>query len=992
MAVDFLPICDLLFNIASVMTYFCDIAFNVILIYLLEKEDGFQLWFVLLALALATSILLCQMFSLKWYIDQEWSLEHRSCKWSAIILVHMAMSAMFWRYSRLLFLPIDMDVVKREMRNLSLLRMIHAFVHSVFTIFILGYLSASDQISAIQHEVVYCAMATSLVNICWALASFNKNIKKSDLHKLILTWIGVILQFLWRAGTVTSRMFALVVYTTVHGAWVCLFLVLHWACMFIWLVLQQRSLRDRTWSRADWLKCSVLAYVYEVDFVHLDADSAKLKMGMYYLIILIENTLLYVIWSFNVRTRLLFSSEEIRNALLLTLLPHLGGLSVMLLYYQVFHVSLSRDKDSRDCERSSAKGLKEGGNATVFNCSLYSTGVAMTKKKKIPRVIPPPPIPQREGEGPMPKPFWKMPLPNHSPEGHANLPDLPASAVPDSLGYDNFHPSSNERSFIYDSSGDQADTESGLEHDMLYNYSKRSTKRKARCTRETPIYDVDLVYPDFGPGLGSGPRSSEWLNAGYFGHFVGGRERKLGGNGIMAKNFPTRPTVEEKLISASASSSFASSGLPSCGSLKFNSIPNRPSQKPRFDSQVLKINVDIQTQNVPSMADEREAILARIKDQGDKVRKLKEEKAAKEMILAEVEKLKALKLELGEESATPTKFTLKTAKGTRDYQPTQMAIRENVLNKVTQVFKLHGAETIDTPVFELKILDGIFEVCGVAQDMFRTICSSVDKLDKATWEEVRKEMIDEKNLDPSAADKIGEFVQMSGGLELVDKLEGTPLGQNKTAKEGLDGMKQLLKYCDLYGCLENVSFDLSLARGLDYYTGVIYEAVLIGDARDEKGEEIQVGSVAGGGRYDKLVGMFDSKKRDVPCVGVSIGIERLFSIMEANLSKTKVRTTETQVYVTTAQKNLHEERLKICRELWDQDIKTENPYKKNPKMLSQLQYCEEKGIPLAVIVGESELQKGVVKVRVVETREESEVPRGDLPTFIREKLKSMGGN
>lgn len=91
--------------------------------------------------------------------------------------------------------------------------------------------------------------------------------------------------------------------------------------------------------------------------------------------------------------------------------------------------------------------------------------------------------------------------------------------------------------------------------------------------------------------------------------------------------------------------------------------------------------------------------------------------------------------------------------------------------------------------------------------------------------------------------------------------------------------------------------------------------------KDEKGEPIQVGSVAGGGRYDKLVGMFDAKNRDVPCVGVSIGIERLFSIMEAKVAKSSTRTTETEVYVSTAQKNLQEERMKVCRELWDEDIK-----------------------------------------------------------------------
>ena len=82
-----------------------------------------------------------------------------------------------------------------------------------------------------------------------------------------------------------------------------------------------------------------------------------------------------------------------------------------------------------------------------------------------------------------------------------------------------------------------------------------------------------------------------------------------------------------------------------------------------------------------------------------------------------------------------------------------------------------------------------------------------------------------------------------------------------------------------------------------------------------------MGSVAGGGRYDDLVGMFDAKGRKVPCVGVSIGVERVFSILEARAAKENRRTTETEVYVASAQKNLVEERLKICAELWSEDIK-----------------------------------------------------------------------
>merc|ERR1711971_662925 len=157
--------------------------------------------------------------------------------------------------------------------------------------------------------------------------------------------------------------------------------------------------------------------------------------------------------------------------------------------------------------------------------------------------------------------------------------------------------------------------------------------------------------------------------------------------------------------------------------------------------------------------------------------------------------------------------------------------------------------------------DGIFEVCGVAEDMFRSICSAVDKLDKAPWEEVRKEMVEEKGLEAAAADRIGEWVQMAGGEELVEKLLGSKLAESGKAKAGLEDMALLLRYCNLYGCSDSVSFDLSLARGLDYYTGVIYEAVLGGE------EEVLVGSVAGGGRYDGLVGMFDPKGRSVPCWG-----------------------------------------------------------------------------------------------------------------------------
>jgi len=510
------------------------------------------------------------------------------------------------------------------------------------------------------------------------------------------------------------------------------------------------------------------------------------------------------------------------------------------------------------------------------------------------------------------------------------------------------------------------------------------------------------------------------------------------------------------------------------------------------------------------MSDTREQILEQVKAQGDIVRKLKADKANKEKIDEEVAKLLALKARLGDDTASPQKFTLKTPKGTRDYAPQQMTLRQNVLDKIISVFKKHGGEAIDTPVFELKevltgkygedskliydlkdqggeilslrydltvplarylamskistlkryhiakvyrrdnpamtrgryrefyqcdfdiagsfdpmlpdaecvkivaevldvlelgeyviklnhrqLLDGMFEACGVPNEKFRSICSAVDKLDKSPWEEVRKEMIEEKGLEAEVADRIGEYVRLNGGSELVEKLlQDDKLKAVPAAMKGLEGMQLLLKYCEAMGLAKKISFDLSLARGLDYYTGVIYECVLKqepkllqnGDQGDEHGA---VGSVAGGGRYDNLVGMFDPKGKQVPCVGVSIGVERIFSVLEAKYASSgiKLRTNEVEVYIASAHKGLHEKRLSVLNSLWDAGIKAEHSYKLNPKLLAQLQYCEENQIPLAVILGDSELSRGVVKLREVTTRKEDEISLADLGAEIKKRLQ-----
>ncbi|KAI8178601.1 Histidine--tRNA ligase [Colletotrichum sp. SAR 10_86] len=291
-----------------------------------------------------------------------------------------------------------------------------------------------------------------------------------------------------------------------------------------------------------------------------------------------------------------------------------------------------------------------------------------------------------------------------------------------------------------------------------------------------------------------------------------------------------------------------------------------------------------------------------------------------------------------------------------------------------------------------KILDGIFEVCGVPEDKIRTISSAVDKLDKLPWADVRKEMTEEKGLDGEVADKIGEWVVLKGKQDLLRKLQrDDKLSANASMKAGMSDLEMLFNYLEAFGALDRVSFDLSLARGLDYYTGVIYEVVTEGSApaatpgaddttvkskkksksKDKDDEDrsddpsVGVGSVAAGGRYDNLVGMF-SGKTQIPCVGVSFGIERIFSITKARMqaeSEAPQSTVDVFVMSLGSKAGLIKERLEVCSKLWDAGIKAEFLYKVKPKLPNQFKAAEANATPFAVILGDEEVQKGVVKIK-----------------------------
>ena len=273
-----------------------------------------------------------------------------------------------------------------------------------------------------------------------------------------------------------------------------------------------------------------------------------------------------------------------------------------------------------------------------------------------------------------------------------------------------------------------------------------------------------------------------------------------------------------------------------------------------------------------------------------------------------------------------------------------------------------------------KILDAVFEICGVPVEKFRPICSAVDKLDKATWDEVKNEMVEEKGLPAYVADRIGKFVLNSGSpKELWTKLtDEKQFGDHEGAASALQDLQLLFTYLEAMGSLQYVSFDLSLARGLDYYTGVIYEVVLTDGST-------QMGSIAAGGRYDNLVGMFSASGSQTPCVGVSIGVERVFTIMEKKAEALGLmHSSNVQVYIASIGADLIPERMKVARRLWTADVSAEYSNHENPKFKKQLDEALERAIPFMVVFGKEELLKNVVKIKDMKNHEEVEVSVEDM--------------
>ena len=278
---------------------------------------------------------------------------------------------------------------------------------------------------------------------------------------------------------------------------------------------------------------------------------------------------------------------------------------------------------------------------------------------------------------------------------------------------------------------------------------------------------------------------------------------------------------------------------------------------------------------------------------------------------------------------------------------------------IYNIFKELGFDDFTIRINNRKILNGLFESLNQKENATE-ILRIIDKIEKIGKEAVIEEL--EKIEIPSdAINKIMNFIEIEGTTdEKLQKLNELNI-KNEEFEKGLDELTQVVKYVRIFGIPEaNFKVDLTIARGLDYYTGTVYETFL--------NQYRELGSVCSGGRYENLAEYYTDKQ--LPGVGISIGLTRLFyKLNELQLIKAEKKSIA-EVLVVPMVQDLTVP-IQIATDLRKKGISTE-VYLNDKKLKAKMKYADKLEIPYVIVVGEDEINSGIVKIKNMKTGEEKE--------------------
>ena len=277
---------------------------------------------------------------------------------------------------------------------------------------------------------------------------------------------------------------------------------------------------------------------------------------------------------------------------------------------------------------------------------------------------------------------------------------------------------------------------------------------------------------------------------------------------------------------------------------------------------------------------------------------------------------------------------------------------------IYQAFTSLGLERFKIRVNNRKILTGFYAMQGL-ESQAGEIMRTVDKLDKIGPDKVRALLI-EQGVSQAAADEILSFIAITGDNPTVlAALEGYR-GRHETFDQGLEELGQVVKYLAAFGVPEDhFAVDLTIARGLDYYTGTVYETVML--------DHPEIGSICSGGRYDNLAEYYTDKK--LPGVGISIGLTRLFYVLgEQGYLNDQLVTAPADVLILPMTEDLTAA-ISFATQLRQAGVRAQ-VYGEQKKFKAKMSYADKLGIPYVAFLGEEEIAQGVVKIKDMATGEQ----------------------
>ena len=292
----------------------------------------------------------------------------------------------------------------------------------------------------------------------------------------------------------------------------------------------------------------------------------------------------------------------------------------------------------------------------------------------------------------------------------------------------------------------------------------------------------------------------------------------------------------------------------------------------------------------------------------------------------------------------------------------------DLLQIIDEVFRRFGIN-ITIKLNNRKVLSGIAEIIG-APEKIVDITVAIDKIDKIGIENVNAELL-EKGISQDAVNQLQPLLTLSGTNE--EKLESLSklLASSEIGLKGIEELRYVISNTDEVGIDATLELDVSLARGLNYYTGTIIEV---------KANDVQIGSITGGGRYDNLTGVFGLE--GVSGVGISFGAHRIFDVLNPfNLYPAEAKNTTKVIFVNFGE-NEAKASLKHIKALRANGISCEL-YPENAKMKKQMGYANDNKIPYVAIVGETELANNTITVKCMATGEQQQLTIDEMI----EKLK-----